>query len=418
MRILFLNPGGSLGGAERCLLDLVASIREHSRHAEVALGLVAGGDGPLVAAAEARGLQIFRLPLSERLASVGDSALVAHGVPALASFARRAAYGAVEAPEYARKLKATIQQFAPSIVHSNGIKMHLLAAAVRERAPLVWHIRDFIGVRPLVSRAMCLLSGRATAAIAISKAVAEDVRRVVPRLPVSVLYDAIDTAVFAPEGRMADLDSLAGSDRAPGEAIRVGFVATYARWKGHDVFLNAAHRLRAVAEQHGVRFYVIGGPIYDTAASQYGEDELRSMVHELGIHDFVRFIPFRENIEDVYRALDIVVHASSRPEPFGRTIAEAMATGKPLVASRDSGAAELFVDGADAIGTPARDPLALAEAIRGLILEPRRREVLGRAARAAAVERFSRDRLANGLFAIYRSTGCMEDTERTSVGQA
>ena len=173
-----------------------------------------------------------------------------------------------------------------------------------------------------------------------------------------------------------------------------------------------------MAEQHAVRFYVIGGPIYDTAASQYRDDELRGMVHELGIQDRVRFVPFRENIEDVYRALDIVVHASSRPEPFGRTIAEAMATGKPLVASRDSGAAELFVDGADAIGTPARDPLALAEAIRGLILEPRRREVLGRAARAAAVERFSRDRLANGLFAIYRSTGCMEDTERTSVGQA
>jgi glycosyltransferase involved in cell wall biosynthesis len=295
--------------------------------------------------------------------------------------------------------------------------MHLLAAAIRERAPLVWHIRDFVGVRPLVSRAMCLLSGRATAAIAISKAVAEDARRVVPRLPVSVLYDAIDTAVFTPEGRTADLDSLAGSDRAPG-ALRVGFVATYARWKGHDVFLNAAHRLRSVAEQHGVRFYVIGGPIYDTAASQYREDELRGMVHELGIQDRVRFVPFCENIEDVYRALDIVVHASSRPEPFGRTIAEAMATGKPLVASRDSGAAELFVDGADAIGTPARDPLALAEAIRGLILEPRRREVLGRAARAVAVERFSRGRLANGLFDIYRSTGCMEDTDRASVGQA
>src|SRR5579859_6103068 len=132
MRILFLNPGGSLGGAERCLLDLVASIRENPRYADVALGLIAGGDGPLLAAAAARGLEVFELPFSERLAAVGDSALVAHGVPALASFTRRAAQGAVEAPEYARKLKAAIRRFAPSIVHSNGIKMHLLAAAIRE----------------------------------------------------------------------------------------------------------------------------------------------------------------------------------------------------------------------------------------------------------------------------------------------
>lgn len=418
MRILFLNPGGSLGGAERCLLDLAASIREHSLHPDMTLGLVAGGDGPLLAAAEAQGMEVFRLPFTERLASVGDSALVANGVAALVSFSRRAAHGALEAPEYARQLRGIIRRFAPSIVHSNGIKMHLLAAAVREQTPVVWHIRDFIGVRPLVSRAMSLLAGRATAAIAISNAVAEDTRRVVPRLPVSVLYDAIDTAVFAPEGPVADIDFLAGGETAPG-IVRVGFVATYARWKGHDVFLKAAARLASIARQRGVRFYVVGGPIYETAASQFREDELRSMTRDLGIQDCVNFVPFQEHVEDVYRALDIVVHASSRPEPFGRTIAEAMATGKPLVASRGSGAAELFVDGVDAIGTPAQDAQALAEAIRGLIVEPGRRELVGRAARGAAVERFSRERLANGLFQIYRDAGCMEDLDYKAVaGQA
>ncbi len=103
------------------------------------------------------------------------------------------------------------------------------------------------------------------------------------------------------------------------------------------------------------------------------------------------------------------MHASSRPEPFGRTIAEAMARGKALVASRGSGAAELFVDGVDAIGIPAGDPHALAEAIRGLIVEPRRRETLGDAARTAAVKSFSRGRLANGLFQIYRTAGCPDE---------
>jgi glycosyltransferase involved in cell wall biosynthesis len=415
MRILFLNPGGSLGGAERCLLDLADSIQARSHG--VVLGLVAGGDGPLLAAAENRGIEVFRLPFSEQLASVGDSALVAHGVSALASFTHRAARGAVEVPEYGRRLRAVVRRFAPSIVHSNGIKMHLLAAAVRERTPLVWHVRDFIGVRPLVSRAMRLLSRRATAAIAISKAVAADARRVVPDLPISVLYDAIDTAVFAPEGRMADLDTLAGDDRAEG-VVRVGFIATYARWKGHDVFLKAVHRLCARSRQRGVRFYVIGGPIYDTASSQYRQEELRGMAKELGIEDCVSFVPFHQHIEDVYRALDIVVHASSRPEPFGRTIAEAMATGKPLVASRDSGAAELFVDGIDAIATPSRDAHLLADAIGGLIADPDRRQVVGRAARAAAIERFSRDRLASGLFEIYREAGCMGFHDQAMTRQA
>jgi glycosyltransferase involved in cell wall biosynthesis len=348
---------------------------------------------------------------------VGDSALVAHGLPALASFTRRAAQGAAEAPEYARKLRAAIRRFAPSIVHSNGIKMHLLAALVRERTPIFWHIRDFIGDRPFVSRAMRFVCGRATAGIGISMAVATDARRVLPRLPVSVLYDAIDTALFAPEGSVADLDSLTCNKPVSG-IVRVGLVATYARWKGHDVFLKAVHRLNSPEKQHGARFYVIGGPIYDTAASQYRQDELRSMVQELGIQDCVRFIPFQERIEDVYRALDIVVHASSRREPFGRTIAEAMATGKPLIASRDSGAAELFVDGVDAIATQTRDPEALAGAIQRLIAEPRRRELLGHAARTAAVERFSRGRLANELFDIYRAAGATMGYEKPLIRQA
>ena len=405
-RILFLNPSGSLGGAERCLLDLVASIQASARE-ETTLGLVAGGDGALLAEAEALGVRVVRVPLSDRLAAVGDSALVANGgASALASLGRRLVYAGLDAPGYAGKLRTAVGEFAPTVVHSNGIKMHLLAAAIGGHVPIVWHIRDFIGERPLVSRAMRAFATRARVAIAISNAVADDARRVMPGLRVSVVHDAIDTETFSPEGRAADLDALAGASPSPPGVVRVGFVATYARWKGHDVFLNAVQRLKATAGMSRVHFYVVGGPIYATAASQYREDELRALVEQLSVGDRVRFVPFQASVDEVYRALDIVVHASSRREPFGRTIAEAMATGKPVVASRESGAAELFADGVDAFSTPARDPDALAEAIRGLVLDPRRREAVGLAARATAVDRFSRERLAKQLFAVYRAAGC------------
>jgi len=60
------------------------------------------------------------------------------------------------------------------------------------------------------------------------------------------------------------------------------------------------------------------------------------------IENRVGFVPFQDNPADVYRALDIVVHASTKPEPFGRTIVEAMACGKPVIAAQTGGAAELF----------------------------------------------------------------------------
>jgi glycosyltransferase involved in cell wall biosynthesis len=412
MRILFLNPSGHLGGAERCLLDLMASIRGHASARDAELGLVAGGDGQLLAEAEAMGVQVVRLPLSARLAAAGDSTLRAPGPRAAATFLRRLASAGVDAPQYAHKLRRAARQFQPTVIHSNGIKMHLLAAAVGLDTPLVWHVRDFLGDRPFISHALRAVAWRADGAIAISRAVAEDTRRIMPRLRVSVVHDAIDTDVFTPEGRVADLDGLARCEPVPTGTVRVGLVATYARWKGHEVFLEAARRVVSSPGDHEVRFYVVGGPIYDTAAWQYREDELRSMARELKLEDWVRFVPFQNRVEEVFRALDVVVHASSRREPFGRTIAEAMATGRAVVASRESGAAELFEDGLNAMAFPMRDAGALERALRELVAAPRRRDSLGKAARSTAVDRFSRGRLAKQILDVYRTVGVPQSSSR------
>ena len=406
MRVLFLNPAGGLGGAERCLLDLAASLRAHVGARGIELGLIAGRDGPLLREAEALGVRVVRLLLSDRLAALGDSALLTHGARALPALGCRAAGAALEAANYARRLGVAVRQFSPSVVHSNGIKMHLFAAAAFVRAPLLWHIRDFIGERPLVSRALSACAWRADAGIAISNAVAEDARGLLPRLPLSVIHDAIDTDVFTPVGPASDLDDLAGGDPAPAGTVRVGLIATYARWKGHDVFLQAARLVKARLSNSEIRFYVIGGPIYDTAASEYAQEELRALASQLGAENYVRFIPFQGRVDEVHRALDIVVHTGTRREPFGRTIAEAMATGKPVVASRESGAAELCVDTVDVVCVALRNPDALADALCPLIIDSQRRQRLGSAARSAAVERFSRARLAEQVLNVYRDAGC------------
>jgi glycosyltransferase involved in cell wall biosynthesis len=405
MRILFLTPAANLGGAERCTLDLVSSISAFAPRAEI--GLIAGADGPMLQDAEALGVRVIRLPFGTRLAQVGDSALRSQGARAFEGFARRLARAANDAADYARRLRTAIRDFSPSVLHSNGNKMHLLAAAARGHAPLIWHIHDFIGERPVISRAMRMCAWRANGAIAISNAVARDIERVIPRMPTTTIHDAIDTDVFAPLGPVANLDRLAGRGAGSAGTLRVGLVATYARWKGHDVFLRAASHLMSCSGLPDIRFYVVGGPIYETAASQYDQDELSALVRQLGLTRSVCFVPFQRQIQDVYRALDIVVHASSRPEPFGRTIAEGMASGKAVVVTRDGGASELFVDGVDAIGVPSRDPAALADALRALIADGHRRAALGHAARATAVRCYSRARLAGEVFGAYRRAGCI-----------
>jgi glycosyltransferase involved in cell wall biosynthesis len=153
-----------------------------------------------------------------------------------------------------------------------------------------------------------------------------------------------------------------------------------------------------------VRYYIVGGPIYQTQGSQFSEAELRALAERLGLAGQVAFVPFQRDTPAVYRALDVVVHASTLPEPFGRTIVEAMACERPVVVSEAGGAAELFRSGADAVGFPPGNATALAQALGLLIDDPARRAAIAGAARLSAVQRFNRDRLGAEVATIYRRT--------------
>ena len=152
------------------------------------------------------------------------------------------------------------------------------------------------------------------------------------------MYNSIDLDRFNPAGPRADLDALAGLPPLGAGGIRVGLVATFARWKGHRVFLDALARLRGRAN---VRGYIVGDSIYETDASQYSREQLRAQAEALGLGDTVGFTGKVDDVSAVLRALDIAVHASTEPEPFGLVIAEAMACGRPVVVSRAGGAAEI-----------------------------------------------------------------------------
>ncbi|HYM23039.1 MAG TPA: glycosyltransferase family 4 protein, partial [Vicinamibacterales bacterium] len=273
------------------------------------------------------------------------------------------------------------------------------AARAGLRAPLVWHVHDFVGNRRLTGRLLRWSRSRVAAVVANSRAVADDVRAVVGGdVRVAAVHNAVDLARFAPEGPRADLDRLAGMEPAALGTVRVGLVATYARWKGHDVFLRALARQSAM-----VRGYVVGGAVYQTEGSQLTTDELRRSVEELGLKGRVGFTGFVGRADEVYRALDVVVHASTAPEPFGLVIAEAMACGRAVVMSRAGGAAELVTPDVDALACPPGDVDAIAAAIHGLAADAGRRDLLGRAARASAERAFNRDRLARELIAVYEA---------------
>jgi glycosyltransferase involved in cell wall biosynthesis len=393
MKLLYLNASSQLGGAERNLIDTICAVQDRDRSIEITV-LITAADGPIVAELDRLGIKIILLELPSKIAQLGDSGLKGQNnrLVSILSFARNGSLLG-EFISYWQQLKRSISQVNPDVIHSNGMKTHLLAASLGISIPIIWHLHDFIGSRVLVKQLLKLLVNRASAAIAISQSIADDWQAVFPSLQIEPIYNAIDIDRYKPQLSIRDLQHL-----------NIGLVATYALWKGHDIFIQAIGHIvkKRPKLQSMVKFYIIGGAIYETARSQYSRSQLQQLARDLNVEDWLVFIDFQQDIVSAYNMLDIVVHASTQPEPFGRTIVEAMACEKAVIVAQAGGAAELFTHQKDAIGVLPGDSIALSTAIEKLIDSPRDRITLGKAGRITVKNRFNRDRLGKELISLYQ----------------
>jgi glycosyltransferase involved in cell wall biosynthesis len=259
-----------------------------------------------------------------------------------------------------------------------------------------------------MARFLRLLARPGVAGVGVSLSVAEDAAGALRgRVPVAAEYNAVDLSRFRPDGPALDLDAASGLPPAPPGTVRLGLVGTFARWKGHDVFLDAAAKAgeRAPADRP-CRFYIVGGPIYKTAGSQWSVDELKARASGMGLGQSIGFVGHQNDPSLAMRGLDVIVHASTRPEPFGRVIVEGMACGKAVIAVAGGGSAELFDHERTALGVPPDDPEALASAMLRLASDPGLRGRLGRDGASSASSRFDRAGLGERWAARYeRSSG-------------
>ncbi|MEH1820687.1 MAG: glycosyltransferase family 4 protein [Nostoc sp.] len=389
MKIVFVNPVGVIGGAERVLLTILAALLIAQPNMQ--LHLIIGTDGPLREQAKKLGVQVTLLEIPEEFNQLGDSAFKGNSKAiAILILLSQIVKILPSIGKYLREFNQLVHELNPDLIHSNGIKTHFLTALVGVKGiPIVWHIHDFYGSRPLIAQALKLMNNRATFGIAVSQAVAQDARTTLPGLPIEVIYNAIDIDYFSPAPQSSHLP------------LRVGLVATFARWKGHDIFLEAASHIVKAHPNLNLHFWIVGEPIYKTRGSQFSQQELKNKASYLGIASKVSFLSFQQDIAEIYRWLDIVVHASTQPEPFGLAIVEAMACGRPVIISKAGGAAELFTHNYDAIAIPPGEPIALAAAILDLHDNPEKCQVISEKARRTVIENFNHERLSRQIMAVY-----------------
>jgi glycosyltransferase involved in cell wall biosynthesis len=193
-------------------------------------------------------------------------------------------------------------------------------------------------------------------------------------------------------------DSLAGLRRRYGLAEdqpAVGIFGRIVGWKGQKQFIEAA---ALVSERSNAQFFVVGETT--DGEDDYYSEVLRT-IKNLGLGDRVVFTGYVESVYDYYALMDVVVHASILPEPFGRVVLEAMSQGKPVIAATLGGPRECITEGEDGFLVDPWDRDALANRILQVIQDAQLREKLGRAAKHKVEQHFGKQAYGTRIAALY-----------------
>ncbi len=245
-----------------------------------------------------------------------------------------------------------------------------------------------------------LLAPHTDAMVACSASVRDHVAERVGLDPgrITVVYNGVETARFADAPERA---AARGALGLPLDAPLVALVGRLCAQKGQEELLRAAP---SILRRHPSARLVLAGEADEPAT----EARLRSLAAELGVAQAVHFAGFVADVPALYAAADLVV-APSRWEGFGLALVEAMAAGRPIVATRAGAIPEVVAEGETALLVAPGDPAALAEAVAGLLADPVALAELGRRGRERA-RRFSWERAGHALDTLYRHT--LEETSR------
>lgn len=214
----------------------------------------------------------------------------------------------------------------------------------------------------------------------------------VPRRKLTLLGNGIDLDRFTVDTSGVERAALRDALGIPSDAVVVGAVGRLVIEKGYVELLEAWDRVRRV---HPEAVLVVVGPDDDAKA-----DALPSELVERGRAAGVRFLGMRDDVEDLYQAMDLYVLASHR-EGFPRSAMEAAACGLPIVATDIRGCRQVVDDGVTGVLVTVRDPVALADALVDLIGDPDRRGAMASAAVRRARERFDQQQVIDTTLATY-----------------
>lgn len=395
-RILYVENGIGYGGAIICLRHLVRNLDRDEFESMVITGLTGPQyreiateahwkhipDRRLDVVSMKRRLQVARWPdalpglrwLTNQLLSRLDD--VVNFLPALL------------------QTLWTVQSFKPDLIHANNEPLCNRSAILAGKllgVPVVAHVRgDQQG-----SMLMQSLFKMPDYFIAVSRWVSDSIGRLgVPAEKRTYIYDGIELHKL---NVAADGQAFRRQHQIPEDAFVVGLVGLLIPWKGQILFVEAARQL--LQEMPDAIFALVGGTPEECQAY---EAELRKIAEQPGLKGRLVFTGHVSDMAAVYNGLDVVLSASTSPEPLGTMIIEAMTMARPLIAPDHGGAVEMIENGKTGLLFKPGDAQDLAEKILTLYRDSALRNDMGRSARTHALQAFSIEEHVRHVEAVYK----------------
>jgi glycosyltransferase involved in cell wall biosynthesis len=363
-RLLFLDQFNQLGGAQRCLLDLLPVFLDAGYVTHVAVP----GDGPLADGARTRGAVVHPIPC-------GACASGRKGWIDAARFG-------VDLPRQASRIGSLVSKQGIDLIYVNGPRLLPAAAIVARGRPVVFHAHSIVTQAAAARFMRRALRSADASVIACCRFVLEPLATAVGAGRSHVIYNGIAPAECVRRGRSAS------------DPWRVGVIGRIAPEKGQLEFVQAA---RLVLRQRRWRceFVVCGDTLFSNP--EYSR-RVRAEADGLPIE----FTGWRDDIREVLSSLDLVVVPSAAVEATTRVILEAFSAGVPVVAFRSGGIPEIVEDGVTGV-LSAPTPVHLASKLLDLFSNGEALlDRISARAHAAFAARFSLDRYRSEVLDVVR----------------
>lgn len=373
--VVYLNHVAVPSGAERALTRLLPALTDVRAH------VILAEDGWLAGELRESGISVEVLELPNRTRTLSRS----HVGPSL-PFAAIA-----DTAGYSRTLAGRLRELRPALVHANSLKANVYGhlAARLAGVPSVWHARDRLvpeylpaaGLPALRQYARSVPAGLISVSASTRASVLGD-RPAGPHQP--VIHDPLPAGAGT-RPRVTD-----------GGRFVVAMTGRIAEWKGQDVFLRAF--AQAFSGDPAAEAWILGESLF--GETDYA-DSLRSLADELGIAEQVTFTGHVDDVWAELARVDVVVHASRIPEPFGQVVTEAMAAGCAVVCAAAGGPLETVRDEVTGLHARPGDVADYARAMRRLRDDPDFARALAAAGRRDATARFAPGVIADQMMAAY-----------------